>query len=102
MNLDAIIQGTITSVQNVLVDDVGDVSEFMRQALEANKASIEELLVAKKNNEITQSDFEYELERERLVFESELLAAQVMTKAMVAKISDIAFGQLAKLVNPLV
>lgn len=100
-DLNSIIQLTASTVGKEFVEDAASAAEHIQRALLANKASLSEIMQAKQNGEITDAEFEYELEGEMKVFETEMLAAKVISKVAVARITNATFACLRKLVNPL-
>lgn len=95
-----ILQQTIDIITTTFADDVDNVSEYVVQAIESNKKSLEQLIDAKSQGQLSEGEFKAELDREKLVFKTQLLTISVMEKAMVNKICNLAFKQITKLINP--
>ncbi|MDN3484435.1 hypothetical protein QL989_03645 [Pseudoalteromonas sp. APC 3224] len=97
-----ILQQTLDFITSTFVGDVENVSEYLTKAIESNKESLEQLLEARTQNLISKLEFEFELQRELMVFKTQLLTTSLMTKATINKICDVAFKQIVKLVvNPI-
>lgn len=79
--------------------DLGDIRSFALEALNKQRASLEELAQARLDGDLDDEELQEELAREMLVVETELLAVTVMGKAMVQKAINAAIGVLMKIVT---
>lgn len=83
-------------VENSLKNDPLKNSIFssVRKNLEKSEYSINELLEAFKKEEITKDELLMELEREKEMFEAELISYQITTNDEAIKISNSIFSQI--------
>ena len=91
----------INTMKSTANQDGIDISTYAAKVLDNQKESLAELVQARLDGDLDQAEFEEELQREKLVAESELLALEVMGKAMVQKALNAAFEVLVKMVVPI-
>ncbi|AOT08305.1 hypothetical protein [Pseudoalteromonas luteoviolacea] len=99
MNIDELIRDTGDFLCREFSADVEDVAEGVHKALGASKESIAQLITARANGELTEDEFNAELQRESLVFETELLTLKVIAKATITKICQAAISYILKSAN---
>ena len=99
------ISDSIGQMAGAMEQSVGkDASEFASYAVEVlskQQEALAELAEARLEGELDQDEFEEELQREMLIVESEMLAANVIAKAAVQKAIQAAIKVLTKAVMPL-
>lgn len=100
-NIDNAISQMVGAMKSSLGADVKDISSYATQVFENQKESLAELSQALLDGDLDQQEFEQELQREKLVSETELLALQVMGKAAIQQALTAAFNVLIKLVKPI-
>jgi len=76
-----------------------DIKGAVKEILDAEKESLRELGEARLKNEIDDTVFNRELEREKKVVEAELLTIQIMTKALAQKAVNEALDIFVKAVK---
>ncbi|WP_211826687.1 hypothetical protein [Kistimonas asteriae] len=64
-------------------------------SIRMQQVAIEQLLIARKNGEITEEDFEIELTREKQITVAEMLTSQIIAKAEVQRVVNKTFQALA-------
>ncbi|ADZ91879.1 hypothetical protein [Marinomonas mediterranea] len=69
------------------------VDSFQRE-LQQREASMNELIAARESGELSLSEFENELERERKVIEAEMLSQQIATKSVIQNAVNKVFHTL--------
>ncbi|GAA4650331.1 hypothetical protein GCM10023116_26140 [Kistimonas scapharcae] len=69
----------------------------LQASIEKQQSSIEELLIERKNGQLTEAEFQQELEREKLITHAEMLRWQITAKAEVQNIVNKTFQALADL-----
>jgi len=77
----------------------GAIESYAQTILEKERKSLQELAEARVTGEIDEATFNQELERERLVVETELLTGEIMTKALVQKAVNAALEVFNKAVQ---
>lgn len=77
----------------------GDLGDGFINALNNNKASIEELVQARVSGDINEQEFKVELEREKSILEVELLSLEIIGKAAVQKALNSAMSTLTGAVS---
>ena len=90
------IEDALVSIKQTLAKE--DLTSELSSAIEAsfakNSASLNELIQARADGELSPEEFQLELEREKQVQEAELLTLQVAAKAKVQKVMDAVFDAL--------
>ena len=90
------IQSALVSIKQTLAKE--DLTSELSSAIEAsfakNSASLNELIQARADGELSSEEFQLELEREKQIQEAELLTLQVAAKAKVQKVMDAVFDAL--------
>ncbi|GFR71007.1 hypothetical protein ElyMa_003801600 [Elysia marginata] len=93
----------IASILEHIIAEIEDSSiknqlaSALQACIEKQQCSIEELLTAKKNGQLTEEEFQAELEREKLITHAEMLTWQITAKAEVQKVVNKTFQALADL-----
>ena len=97
------IEQVITEMTNAVGATVkkgtSDIRNAVREILENEKQSLRELGEARARDDIDDAVFQRELEREKKVVEAELLAIEIMTKAMAQKAVNAAMDVFANAVR---
>ncbi|QUX97562.1 hypothetical protein C0J08_20100 [Marinomonas sp. CT5] len=70
--------------------------EALKESLEKQQTSFQNLLVAKEQNLISQEEFDIEMEREKAILEAEMLTKQIAAKAVIQKLVNDAISSLTK------
>lgn len=90
------IENALESVKHTLAKE--DLTSELSSAIEAsfakNSISLDELIQARADGELSPEEFQEELEREKQIQEAELLTLQVAAKAKVQKVMDAVFDAL--------
>jgi len=90
------IENALESVKHTLAKE--DLTSELSSAIEAsfakNSVSLDELIQARAEGELSPEEFQIELEREKKIQEAELLTLQVAAKAKVQKVMDAVFDAL--------
>jgi len=97
------INSVLNSMKNAAVDavkdDIGSTADFLKKIFENEKDALEVLAEARITGEITDKEFQNELEREKKVFEVEMLTISIMTKAIAQKAANAAIEVLENAVK---
>ncbi|WP_438462910.1 hypothetical protein [Marinomonas sp. PE14-40] len=90
------LENALASIKQTLAKE--DLTSELSSAIEAsfakNSVSLDELIQAREEGELTLEEFQEELEREKQIQEAELLTLQVAAKAKVQKVMDAVFDAL--------
>lgn len=98
-DIEAVLKDMAEAVKNATKDDVADAKQYASQILENEKDALAELSAARITCQIDDATFEREVEREKKVVETELLAIQIMTKALTQKAVNAAIDVFVKAVK---
>ena len=72
------------------------IASALQSSIDQQKTSIEELLLAKQSGDLTETEFEVELDREKQIVEAEMLTWQITSKAEIQKVVNKTFHVLAQ------
>ena len=72
------------------------IASALQSSIDQQKSSIEELLLAKQNGDLTETEFDVELDREKQIVEAEMLTWQITSKAEIQKVVNKTFHVLAQ------
>lgn len=75
------------------------VAAGMKTVLENNKETLTELIEALKSGDLTRSEFDTEMAREKLVLEAELIGLEIQGKAAIQKAFNAAMNTLSSAVS---
>ncbi len=78
---------------------VGEASGDLLEVLEDRRDGLSELLQAVEDGDLTEDDLKEELEREKIVLETEMLAKQIAAKAEIQKAINAAMDALTGMVK---
>jgi len=84
-DIDRVLKDMIEAISEHAQEDAPEIKASIRQILDNEWESLKELGEARLRNEIDDTVFDRELERERKVVEAELLTIEIMTKALAQK-----------------
>lgn len=90
--IEAVLKEMSSAMKDAVEGDVGDIRSYAEQILQNEKESLQELAEARVSGEISGSDFDAEIEREKKVVETELLAIEIMTAAATQKAVNAAIN----------
>lgn len=89
-----LIDSTIEQLEESPIKNI--LGDALKESLEKQKTSFQNLLVAKEQNIISQEEFEAEIEREKAILEAEMLTKQITAKAVVQNLVNDAIRSLTK------
>lgn len=98
-DIGAVLGDMADAVINVVSDDSGKVDEYAKRIMENEREALEELAQARLSGEISEDEFNEEVEREKKVIEAGLLTLEIMTKAMAQKAVNFAINVFVKAVK---
>jgi hypothetical protein len=98
-DIGAVLGDMAGAVKDVVSGDLGKVRGYAKTIMENERASLEELAQARLAGEISEEEFNDEIEREKKVLEAELLTLEIMTKAMTQKAVNSAIDIFVKAVK---
>lgn len=96
-NIDSIIEQITSQIEDSPIKNL--LTSALTVTLGKQKSTLEELVAAKKNGDLTDEEFELEMTREKQIAEAEMLTWQISAKSEVQKIVNKTFSTL---VNTLV
>jgi hypothetical protein len=98
-DIGAVLGDMADAVRNAVSDDSGKVGEYAKRVMENEREALEELAQAGLSGEISEDEFNEEVEREKKVIEAGLLTLEIMTKAMAQKAVNSAIDVFVKAVK---
>lgn len=98
-NIDQVLKDMTSAIAGTVKEGADDIKGAVKEILDAEKESLRELGEARLKNEIDDTVFNRELEREKKVVEAELLTIQIMTKALAQKAVNEALDIFVKAVK---
>jgi hypothetical protein len=88
-----LVMGDMTNaIRENSADESGNISTYAKTVMEKEKISLQELAQARLDGEISEQEFNDEVEREKKVLQAELLTLKIMGKAMAQKAINAAMG----------
>jgi len=96
MNFDSIVQQVAEQLPDTPEKNL--LSGALKTCIDKRKTDVEELIAAKSAGELTEQEFELELDREKKIVEAEMLTWQIVAKAEVQKVVNKAFNLLQQAV----
>lgn len=98
IDIDVIIKAMVNAAVKA-IDASPEIKESITQVFDNNKASIAELVDARKSDEINQEDFDAELAREKSVLQAELIGMEIPVKASIQRALNAAIEALTNAVS---
>ena len=98
-NLSTVMKDMADVIKNTATDDTAKIGGYAKQLVAITKTSLDELAQARLANDISDQEFQEEVEREKMVVRAELLSLQIMSKAMAQKVVDAAMNVFVKAVK---
>jgi hypothetical protein len=99
IDFNQVLKDMTNAVTDTVKEGAGDIKSSVQDILEAEKHSLKELGEARLKNEIDDTVFKRELEREKKVVMAELLTIEIMTKATAQKAINAALDIFVKAVK---
>ena len=99
IDFNQVLKDMTNAVTDTVKEGAGDIKSSVQDILEAEKNSLKELGEARLKNEIDDTVFKREIEREKKVVMVELLTIEIMTKAMAQKAINAALDIFVKAVK---
>ncbi|MCG9595183.1 hypothetical protein L1D15_00460 [Vibrio sp. Isolate25] len=96
-NIDSIIEQITSQIEDSPIKNL--LASALTVTLDKQKSTLEELIAARNNGDLTDEEFELEITREKQIAEAEMLTWQISAKSEVQKIVNKTFSAL---VNTLV
>lgn len=84
-DIESVSKQMASAISDSVKDDVGEIKQYADTIIKNEKESLKELGEARIRGQITDDVFDREIEREKKVVETELLAIQIMTQAAAQK-----------------
>ena len=84
-DIDQVLKDMTGAITDTVKEGVGDINSAVKEILDAEKESLQDLGEARLQKEIDDIVFNREIEREKKVVEAELLTIEIMTKASAQK-----------------
>jgi hypothetical protein len=101
--MDFDINTVLNNMKNAAIDavqyDLQDIPVYLQQIFENEKESLQALAEARITGEISDSEFQNELSREKKVLEAEALTISIMTKAIAQKAINAAIDVLEEAIR---
>ncbi len=95
----AVLEEMLGQFTSAIGDGAGNAAAYGREIFEKQRASLEELAMARLNGDIDDDELAGEIEREKLVVETELITMQIFAKATVQNAVNAAMGVFYKAVQ---
>ena len=84
-DIDQVLKDMTGAITDTVKEGAGDINSDVKEILDAEKESLQDLGEARLQKEIDDIVFNREIEREKKVVEAELLTIEIMTKASAQK-----------------
>ena len=97
--IDTIVNDMIASISGQVSGDVDVIKNYFLQIVKKQKEALDSIADGFKSGELTVEEVKEELESQKTVLETELLAIQVMNKAMVQKAANAAINSVLKILE---
>ncbi|PSW07161.1 hypothetical protein [Photobacterium lipolyticum] len=94
LNIGSVINNMARSAGNSLQEDGTDMTQEVLRILKCSEQEISDLLNAATSGEISEDEFKVEVEREKLVLETELISLEIASKAAVQQAINAAMDTL--------
>ncbi|AIS58002.1 hypothetical protein ABF162_22035 [Vibrio coralliilyticus] len=91
-SIDNIIEQITSQIEDSPIKNL--LTSALTVTLDKQKATLQELIEAKNNGDLTNEDFELEILREKQIAEAEMLTWQISAKSEVQKIVNKTFSTL--------
>ncbi|AIW22035.1 hypothetical protein F0224_00395 [Vibrio coralliilyticus] len=91
-NIDNIIEQITSQIEDSPIKNL--LTSALTVTLDKQKATLQELIEARNNGDLTNEDFELEILREKQIAEAEMLTWQISAKSEVQKIVNKTFSTL--------
>ena len=98
-DIETVLKDMASAAAESSSDRTNEIKQYAKTILENEKNSLKELGQARIKKEISEEVFDREVEREKKVVETELLAIEIMTKAMAQKAVNAAIDVFTKAVK---
>ena len=98
-DIDAVKRDMTRAIKSAVEDDVGDIGEYADIIVENQQQSLQELGEALVAGDISEDEFNSELEREKRVVEAELMTVQLMTRAAAQDAVNAAIDEFVEAVE---
>ena len=98
-DIDQVLKDMAGAITGTVQQGAGDIQSYLKEILDKEKESLKELAEARLRNEITEEEFQQELEREKKVVEAQLLTIEIMTKALAQKAVNAAMDVFIKAIK---
>lgn len=102
LNIDLVLKDMGFAIIDSVKDDVVDIKNYTDTILQNNKESLKELAEAWIADEISDSVFDAEVEREKKVVETEILTINLMEQAAAQQAANSAINVFLKAVKAVV
>ncbi|SCY77634.1 hypothetical protein [Desulfoluna spongiiphila] len=101
MNLDMgnVFKEMAAAADNALQGEVGSLGGEILSVLNMNRESLSELAAAYSCGDITEEEFDVELQREKSILEAEMLSLEIAPKSAVQKAMNVAMDTLKQAAN---
>lgn len=96
---DRTLKEMLGAMQGVVTQKWPEVEQFVQKAIENEREALVQIADMRLTGDLTDAEMEQELANQADILEAELLAAQVMTKAMAQRAVGEALGVLRKAVR---
>jgi len=98
-DINQVLNDMAAAITGTVQQGAGNIKDYADQILEKEKDSLKELAEARLRQEISEAEFDVEIEREKQVVEAELLTLQIMTKALAQQAVNAAINVFVKAVK---
>ena len=87
-----VLKDMTSAINDTVVEDGGDISQYAGEIISNESEALEVLASARLSGEINDEVFKREIERERIVLETELLTIEIMTSSFAQKAVNAAIN----------
>lgn len=101
LDMNNVISDMLSAASEAIDEGIGDFNTYAGRILENHRNSLAELAEARIAGHIDNTVFERELERERVVLETELITLQIISRAAAQRAINSAIDAFARSVRAL-
>ena len=101
-DINKILSDMMSAAFGAAEKDIGEIPEYLKTVFENEKEALRDLTEARLTKQISEKEFLHELEREKVILETELLTASIMTKAIAQKAINAAMDVLKSAVKAII
>ncbi len=100
--IDTIVEDMVASISGQVQGDIKVIKNYFLQILQEQNEALDTIVEGFENGDLTEQEVIEELKSEKKTLGAQLLAIQVMNKAMAQKVANAAVNSVLKVLNIIV